>query len=187
MRKYARLSSALLPAALLLAVQVGFAVEEKTSWCKGTVTKIDQGAKTVAVKTKDGTVHTLHFVGRTTVHGVDATGAGAKDAFHGLKEGSEVVAHYSSKGAVETAEEVDHIGKDGLKVSEGAVTHIDRGGKVLVVKTASGGEETFRLADHAAADAGKDIAEGAEKSGKVTVYYTEEAGRKVAHFFEKAF
>ena len=37
----------------------------------------------------------------------------------------------------------------------------------------------------AAKDAGKEIGEGAEKSGKVTVYYTEEAGRKVARFFKK--
>lgn len=35
-------------------------------------------------------------------------------------------------------------------------------------------------------DAGKDIAEGAEKSAKVTVYYTEDAGHKVAHFFKRS-
>ena len=33
----------------------------------GTVTKIDSGAKTIVVKTKDGTEHTLHFVAKTTV------------------------------------------------------------------------------------------------------------------------
>lgn len=31
--------------------------------------------------------------------------------------------------------------------------------------------------------ADKDISEGAEKSGKVTVYHTEQAGHKIAHFF----
>ena len=36
----------------------------------------------------------------------------------------------------------------------------------------------------AAKDAGKDIAAGAEKSARVTIYYTQEAGRKVAHFFK---
>jgi len=41
------------------------------------------------------------------------------------------------------------------------------------------------LTDHAAADAGKEMAEGTEKGAKVTVYYAEESGRKVAHFFEK--
>jgi hypothetical protein len=34
---------------------------------------------------------------------------------------------------------------------------------------------------------GKDIGEGAENSGKVTVYYTEEGGHKVAHFLKKTF
>jgi hypothetical protein len=48
-------------------------------------------------------------------------------------------------------------------------------------------EETYRLADRAVKDTGKDIGEGAEKSAKVTVYYTEEGGHKVAHFFKKIF
>ena len=87
----------------------------------------------------------------------------------------------------ETAEEVDQIGKDGMKMAEGTVWHIDRAAKTIAVKTAEGAEETYRLADHAAKDTGKDIGEGAEKSGKVTVYYTEEAGRKVARFFKKTF
>ena len=38
----------------------------------------------------------------------------------------------------------------------------------------------------AAADAGEDIAQGTEKSVKATVYYTDEAGHKVAHFFKRA-
>jgi hypothetical protein len=56
----------------------------------------------------------------------------------------------------------------------------------MSVKTADGGGETYRLTGGAAKDAGKDIGEGAEKSAKVTVYYTEEAGHKVAHFFKRA-
>jgi hypothetical protein len=150
----------------------------------GSVKKVDAATKTVVVKTADGTEHTFHFVERTSVHGAEASAAGTKDAFHGVKEGSEVVVHYTKKGTEETAEEVDHVGKDGLKVSEGTVSKIDRGGKTLVVKAADGTEETFRLTDHAAKDAGKDIAKGAEKSAKVTVYYTERGGHKVAHFFK---
>ena len=95
--------------------------------------------------------------------------------------------HYTAKGGRETAEEVDQIGKDGMKMAEGTVSHIDRAAKTIAVKTADGTEETYRLADHAAKDAGKDIGEGAEKSGKVIVYYTEEAGHKVARFFKKTF
>jgi hypothetical protein len=60
------------------------------------------------------------------------------------------------------------------------------GGKSIVVKTADGTEETYHFASHAVGKAGKEIAEGSEKSAKVTVYYTEKAGQKVAHFFKKA-
>lgn len=169
---------------LLFCGYVGLAEEAVLSAIEGTVQKVDSATKTIVVKTADGTEHTLHFVGRTAVHGTEDLGTGAKDTFHGLKEGSQVVAHYSSKGGVETAEEVDKVGKDGLKTTEGTVTHVDRAAKTMVVKTADGTEETYRLTDHAAKDAGKGIAEGTVKSTKVTVYYTEEAGKKVAHFFK---
>lgn len=163
------------------------AVEEQHGFVVGEVQKVDSAAKTVAVKTADGTVHTLHFAKNTAVHGAQVSATGAKDAFQGLKEGSHVAVHYTAKGSVESAEEVDNIGKDGLKTTEVTATHIDRGAKTLTVKTADGATETYRLTDHASKDAGKDVAEGTDKSAKVTVYYTEEGGKKIAHFFQKAF
>src|SRR5580692_9509441 len=171
--------------ALLFLGAFHLAAQDVVSAVHGTITKLDSAAKTTVVKTKDGAEHTIKFVDKTTVHGVDATAAGGKDAFHGLTEGTEVVAHYTAKGTDKTAVEVDKVGKDGIKAVDGTVTHIDRGAKTLAVKTADGTEQTFRLSDRAATDAGKDIAKGTEKSAKVTVYYTEEAGKKTAHFFEK--
>lgn len=162
------------------------AIEQRHGILVGVVLRLDAAARTVVVKVADGTEHTLHFVKRTTVHGAHETAVGAEDVFHGLKEGSQVAVHYTATGTDETAEEVDNIGRDGLKSSEVVVTHIDRSAKTLTVKTADGAEESYRLTDSAAMDAGKDIAEGAEKSAKVTVYYTEEAGHKVAHFFKRA-
>ena len=170
--------------ALLLATTL-YAADDVVTAVHGTISKIDSGTKTVAVKTADGTEHSLHFVAKTTVHGADASAAAAKDSWHGLKEGSEVVAHYTTRGTEDTAVEIDKVGKDGLKTTDGAIKDIDRGGKTLVVKTADGTEETFRLTGHATEDAGKDIGKGTEKGAKVTVYYTEDAGKKVAHFFEK--
>jgi hypothetical protein len=164
----------------VIAGSLSFA-EEAVTAVHGTVTKIDSAAKTIAIKAKDGTEHTLHWVGKTTVRGTDA---GAKDTFKGLKEGSEVVAHYTVKGTDKTAVEVDKVGKDGMKETEGTVTVIDRGSKTIAVKTADGTEQTFKMADHATVDAGKDTGKAVEKSVKVTVYYTEEAGKKVAHLFE---
>jgi hypothetical protein len=71
-----------------------------------------------------------------------------------------------------------------LKVSEGTVSKIDRGAKTLAVKTADGAEATYKISDHAVVDAGKDVGKGVEKASKVTVYYTEEGGKKVVHFFK---
>jgi hypothetical protein len=174
----------LLIGSVLLFGATALVAQAVVSAIQGTVKKVDSATKTIVVKAADGTEHTFHFVGRTSVQGAEKTAEGAKDAFHGVKEGSQVVVHYSKKGTEETAEEVDHVGKDGLKVAEGTVSKIDRGGKTLVVKTADGTEETYHLTDRAAKDAGKEVAKGAEKSAKVTVYYTESAGRKVAHFFK---
>jgi hypothetical protein len=155
--------------AVLLLVSGICAAQDVVHAVHGTITKVDSASKTVAVKTADGTEHTIKVVDKTTVHGADATADAAKDSFHGLKEGSEVVAHYTVKGTEKTAVEVDKVGKDGMKATE----------------TADGTVETFKMSDHAVADAGKGIGKGTEKSAKVTVYYTEESGKKIAHFFEK--
>ena len=100
-------------ALVMLLAPLSFAVEA-VSAVHGTISRIDSATRTIVVRTAKGTEHTLHFLGKTAVHGTEA---GAKDTFHGLKEGSEVVAHYTTKGAEETAVEVDKVGKDGMKWS----------------------------------------------------------------------
>jgi hypothetical protein len=161
-----------------------FAADDVVTAVEGTVKKVDAGTKTVVVATADGTEHTVHFVSKTSVHGWDATEAGAKDGMHGVKEGSHVVVHYSVKGTEKTAQEMDRIGDGGLKVTEGTVSKIDRGTKTLAVKTADGAEATYKISEHAAVDAGKETGKGVEKASKVTVYYTEEGGKKIVHFFK---
>ena len=151
---------------------------------EGKVEKIDRTAKTIVVKAVDGTEHTFRFVGRTAVHGAEVAGA---ETFHGLKEGSEVVVHYTVKGSEETALEIDHIGEGGLKTSEGTLTHLDRNAKTFTIKAEDGTEHEFRLTEHAAEDAGNEISEDAQKSAKVIIYYTEQAGQQVAHYFSKNF
>jgi len=166
-----KLSLGLVLAALVFAAQ-------ETGAIHGVITKLDRATTSIAVKTADGTEHTIKVAEATPVHGV-------KDGMAGLKTGSEVVVHYTTKGTEKSAVELDTVGKEGLKATEGTVTKLDRKAKTLTVKTADGTEETYKLSAHATKDAGKDIAAGSEKSAKVTVYYTEDAGKKVAHFFEK--
>ena len=140
------ISHSMIAAAML--APLGFA-EDVVTAVHGTITKVDSGTKTIVVKTADGTEHTVKVATKTAVHGTDAA---AKDSFHGLKEGSEVVAHYTVKGTEKTAVEVDKVGKDGIKETEGTVTKIDHGAKTVAVKTADGTEQTFKWTAHATED-----------------------------------
>ncbi|MGA9977352.1 MAG: hypothetical protein WBQ08_01755 [Candidatus Sulfotelmatobacter sp.] len=169
----------------VLLVSAAYAADDVVSAVHGTIEKVDSTTKTIVVKTADGTEHSMHFTDKAAVHGAHASMGAAKDSWHGLKEGTEVVVHFSKNGTEDTALEVDKVGKEGLKASDGMIEDVDRGGKKLVVKSSDGVVSTYRLTDHAALDGGRDIGEGMEKGTKITVYYTKDAGKKVAHFFEK--
>jgi hypothetical protein len=145
---------------------------------EGTVKDVHEAGNTVIVGTVDGVEHVFHYTKDLLVHG----GKGP-DALRGLKAGSPVVVHYTVDGGSEAAHEIDRLGDEGLKSTEGVVTRVERGRKQVVIRFADGKSETFRLTDRAAEDAGKDV--GQAKATQVVVYYSDEAGQKVAHFFRK--
>jgi hypothetical protein len=162
-------------AASLVLTAVVCAAQDPFSFIHGTIKKVDDATKTVVVKTADGTEHAIKFTGDTTVKGT-------KDGFDGLKEGTEVVVRTTGKGADATATEVGKVSKDGLKATKGTIEKFDAGTKTVVIKTADGTEKTFELSDKAVEDAGKATGKGVAKGAKVTVYYSEEGGKKTAHF-----
>jgi arginine repressor len=151
--------------------------QDVVSFVHGTVKKVDHATKTVVVKTADGTEHTIKVTGDTTIKGT-------KEGFDGIKVGTEVVARTTGKGVDETGEAIGKVGKDSVKVTKGTIVKVDQGAKTVVVKTADGTEKTFDYTADAGKDIGKAVGAGTEKGAKVTVYYTEEAGKKVAHFFD---
>jgi Cu/Ag efflux protein CusF len=176
-----------LMSALALATSLSCAAQDVVHAVEGTVKKVDSASKTVVVKTEDGAEHTFHYTKNATVDGAEDTKKATVDGLGDLKEGSKVAVHYTVVGGKETTHEIDKVGDDGLKASEGTVSRVDRGAKTIAVKTADGSEETFHMTDVAAKDTGKDIAAGTDKSVKVTVYYTEKAGVKTAHFVKHIF
>jgi hypothetical protein len=169
MTKLGRLAACLMLAAAVCSAQDVF------HFIHGTIKHVDSTTKTIVVKTADGTEHTLKFTGDTTVKGT-------KEGFDGLKEGTEVVARTTGKGVDETAVDVGKVGKDGLKATKGTIVKFDKDTKTVVVKTADGTEKTFEVTAKALDDAGKDTGKGVAKGAKVTVYYTEEGSKKVAHY-----
>ncbi|MGB7726518.1 MAG: hypothetical protein WBL50_00700 [Candidatus Acidiferrum sp.] len=157
---------------------------EKTSSVEGLVIKIDRAAKTVVVKASDGTEYTMHLAERTMVYGENETYKGAVEAERGLQEGSKVVVHYTKQGTDDTAEEIDRIGTDGLKTSEGTITKFDRATRTMTIKIADGTEEIYQLTEHAIEDAGIEAEDAAKTSAHAIVYYSDEADHKVAHYFK---
>lgn len=177
-----RIALALLAACFALAVA---RAQNPTHVITGTVEKVDAGAKTIAVKTADGTVETAKFTEKTTVHGLKD---GAKGADLVGKEGGHVIVHTTGEGAEKTAHSVVWFGDKTVHATEGTVEDVGEGTKTVAVKTADGTKEAFEVSEHATVDTGKAVgrysAVGAKKGEHVTVYYTEEAGKKIAHLFK---
>jgi Cu/Ag efflux protein CusF len=152
----------------------------------GEVKKIDHAAKTLALHTADGIDETIKFTGRTVVRGIkDATRAADATAKASL-EGASVVLYYTGEGVDKTAISVDHIGKRTLKLAKGTVVGADAAGKFVVVKTATGAEETFELTKDVVVDSGRGVEDAAvvtggaiKKGAEVTMHYSEEGGKKV--------
>jgi hypothetical protein len=160
----------------VLAAATICVAQDAVSVVHGTVTKVDSATKTVVVKTADGTEHTIKVTADTTVKG-------PKEGIDGLAKGTEVVARTTGKGVDETGVEIGKVGKDSYKVTKGTVSKIDEGTKTVVIKSADGTEKTFEYTADAGKDVGTAVGKGTVKGAKVTVYYTEESGKKVAHFF----
>ena len=99
-----------------------------------------------------------------------------------MREGEEVVVRYTKTGTEETAVEIEKVGGDGFKATEGTVKEIDKGGKSLVVVAGDGTEQTFKMTGQAVKETGTGIGKGS----KVTVFYIGKAGKKVAHFLGTA-
>jgi hypothetical protein len=94
-----------------------------------------------------------------------------------------VVVHYTPGGTQPSAQEVDVVG-DRVKVTEGMVTKLDRRRHQLTVRYDNGQTETFRLSDRASDETAGNARVAAE-GAKVQIFYVDEQGRKVAHYFQR--
>ena len=137
------------------------------------VDKFYSDVNTLLVKTSDGVEHLVHVTKGTTVHG----GTTSLDS---LKPGTAVVVHYTVKGIQASADEIDRIGPEGLRVNEGTVTSVDRTRKRITIAFSNGTTETLRLTQHAAEESDGEV----NKGSRVIVYYSDESGQRVAHYFK---
>jgi hypothetical protein len=94
-----------------------------------------------------------------------------------------VVVHYTVDGSEPVAHEIDRLDNEGLEITEGVVTRINQGRRQITVRYDNGKTETFRLTERAAAESRVDS--NATAQSRVMIYYSNESGQKVAHFFRK--
>jgi len=167
------------PAPAQVPDQVPIPAVTGTIGLDGTIDKFYGVSHRALVKTADGVRHVVHFTGRTSVHGTQHT---LDDPFGGLEEGSMVAVHYVANGNTKEAIEVDRVGDGGLSVVDGTVMDVDRERKRLTIQIADEKRVTLRLTDRAANDVGKDV----KAQARVIVYYADDGGDLVAHYFRKA-
>ncbi len=138
---------------------------------EATIKSEHQAANKIIVATEDGAEHVYDAAKGLVVHG-------GKDALSDLRPGTTVIVHYSADN---TAQEIDRVGPGGLSTTEGIATKIDRGKKEITVRYDNGKTEKLKLTDRAAADVGKNVGE----DSRIVVYYSDEAGGRVTHYFKK--
>jgi hypothetical protein len=158
----------------------------------GVITKLDSAAKTITLKTLDGTEHVFKYTAKTSVHAAKEGGkeakTGAVDTYMAGKEGTHAVIHYTGKGADETAVHVEDLGEHSLQVGHGTVTGVDKAARTVTIKTEDGTETTYHVAKDATVDTAHGVTKDSEliakKGEKATVHYTDDAGKKVVHLFK---
>jgi hypothetical protein len=150
---------------------------------EGTIQTFSRGMNFVVVKTIDGMEHVYALTKDLIVHGGKKPGV---DALEGLREGTTVAVHYSTTGTKASAQEIDVLGDGGLSIIEGVIANMDRGRKEITVKFTNGRTETLQLTSRAAAETQGILDESGGASTRIVIYYADESGHKVAHYFRKA-
>ena len=149
---------------------------------EGAVQQFYRGMNVLVVTTKDGVQHVYNFTKDLIVHGGKKPGV---EALEGLREGTTVAVHYLTTDGTASAQEIDVLNGEGLRITEGVVRDIDRGKKEITIKFANGQTETLQMTSRAAAESQGLMADSGKAPARIVVYYADEAGRKVAHYFKK--
>jgi hypothetical protein len=149
---------------------------------EGTMKQFYKAANVVIVTTMDGVEHVYHFTKDLIVHGGKEPGV---DALEGLREGTMIVVHRHASGPEASVAEIDVVGEEGLKITEGVVTDINRRKQEITIEYANGTKETLKMTARAAAENDSQLEESDSTVTRIVVYYSDEAGRKVAHYVKK--
>jgi hypothetical protein len=138
------------------------------------------------VAARDGVDHAYRFTASLIGHPGSNPRQPIVTALEGLREGTVVTVQYGVQVRGEPEETVDPVSDEDLMATEGRVVHIDRRRQQITVKYEDGTIDVMQLTERAAAATWpeKEQAIAAQAAGaQATVYYNDEHGQRVVHFF----
>ena len=104
-----------------------------------------------------------------------------------MHEGAMVVIHYTIERGEPTVREIDRVADAGFEVTEARVVRIERARKQITVRFGDGRTETFQLTERARP---RKLPPSWNRRRpaltRVVIYFKDEKGQKVVHFFKKA-
>jgi len=143
----------------------------------GTIENIDTTANTITVRLFDGTDKTLQLARRLRVNGREETRSRAESA---LTAQERAVIYYTDKGGGETAVDVESLGHAMRKTVTGTLTSADKDKRTVVLRTANGKDETFRVQNDAVIETGDGVMTFAQfepqTGAQITLHYEDPGG-----------
>jgi hypothetical protein len=143
----------------------------------GTIENIDNAANTITVRLSDGTDKTLQLAKHVTIDGREEARSRAESALT-LQE--RAVIYYTDKSGDETAIEVESLHHVMRKSISGSLVSADKDNKIVVLRTADGKDETFRVQNDAVIETGDGVMTFAQfepQSGaQLTLHYEDPLG-----------
>ena len=120
----------------------------------GTIESIDRAASTITVRLSDGAEKSLQIAKRLTVNGREETKSRAESA---LAAQERAVIYYTDNDGGETCVEVESLNHAMRRTAIGKLVSADKGNRTVVLQTARGKEETFRVQNDAVIETGDTV------------------------------
>jgi hypothetical protein len=143
----------------------------------GTIENIDSAANTITVRLSDGTDKTLQLAERLTVNGRAELRSHAESA---LTAKERAVIYYTDKSGEETAVDVESLNHAMHRTITGTLISADKNNKTVVLRTANGKDEAFRVQNDAVIETTDSVmifAQLEPQSGaQITLYYEDPLG-----------
>ena len=158
----------------------------------GVVTSVNPADNTITIKTNDGSAGVFNYQkgGKAELVFDKEVRNGTTEPASFNKIDDHVVVYYVDMGFVDrTVVALKDFGPSALKAASGTVVKTKH--HEIVLKTDTGATESFEVARDASAETPQGVVSGfkfdIDLGTKVTVRYTEEGGRMIAHFIRNSF